>query len=208
MGMAIMAYTHSVPVTAAGRTAGAVQTSDEALVQLIASGDKKALQILFARHNVRVFRFVLRFLGDESFAEDLVSEVFFDVWRQADRFESRSQVSTWLMAIARNKALTVLRRRTTEELDEEVAEFIEDPSDNPEITMQKTQRSAILQDCLGQLSPAHREIIDLVYYHEKGIDEVAEIIGVPQNTVKTRMFYARKRIGELLATKGFEHAAL
>jgi RNA polymerase sigma-70 factor (ECF subfamily) len=206
--MAIMAYTHSVPVTSAGRAAGAVQTSDEALVQLIASGDKKALQILFARHNVRVFRFVLRFLGDESLAEDLVSEVFFDVWRQADRFESRSQVSTWLMAIARNKALTVLRRRTTEELDEEVAEFIEDPSDNPEVAMQKTQRSAVLQDCLGQLSPAHREIIDLVYYHEKSIDEVAEIIGVPQNTVKTRMFYARKRIGELLATKGFQHASL
>jgi RNA polymerase sigma-70 factor (ECF subfamily) len=185
-----------------------VQTSDEALVQLIAAGDKKALQVLFARHNVRVFRFVLRFLGDESSAEDLVSEVFFDVWRQADRFESRSQVSTWLMAIARNKALTVLRRRTTEELDEEVAEFIEDPADNPEVVMQKTQRSAVLQHCLSQLSPAHREIIDLVYYHEKTIDEVAEIIGVPQNTVKTRMFYARKRIAELLATKGVERAWL
>jgi RNA polymerase sigma-70 factor, ECF subfamily len=197
-----MAYTHTVPVTSTGRLAGAVQTSDEALVQLISSGDKKALQVLFARHNVRVYRFILRFLGDESSAEDLVSEVFFDVWRQADRFESRSQVSTWLMAIARNKALSVLRRRTTEELDEEVAEFIEDPSDNPEVVMQKTQRSAVLQDCLSQLSPAHREIVDLVYYHEKSIDEVAEIIGVPQNTVKTRMFYARKQIAELIGRSG------
>jgi RNA polymerase sigma-70 factor, ECF subfamily len=204
--MAIMQYSHTVPVTATGRPSVVVQTSDEALVQLIATGDKKALQILFARHNVRVFRFVLRFMGDESVAEDLVSEVFFDVWRQADRFESRSQVSTWLMAIARNKALSVLRRRTTEELDEEVAEFIEDPADNPEVTMQKTQRSAILQNCLAQLSPAHREIVDLVYYHEKTIDEVAEIIGVPQNTVKTRMFYARKRIAELMAAKGIERA--
>ena len=201
-----MQYSHTVPVTATGRPVGAVQTSDEALVQLIASGDKKALQVLFARHNVRVFRFVLRFLGDESVAEDLVSEVFFDVWRQADRFESRSQVSTWLLAIARNKALSVLRRRTTEELDEEVAEFIEDPSDNPEVAMQKTQRNAVLQDCLGQLSPAHREIVDLVYYHEKSIDEVAEIIGVPQNTVKTRMFYARKRIAELMVVQGIDRA--
>jgi len=207
-GKAIMQYSHTVPVTATGRPMGAVQTSDEALVQLIASGDKKALQVLFARHNVRVFRFVLRFLGDESVAEDLVSEVFFDVWRQADRFESRSQVSTWLLAIARNKALSVLRRRTTEELDEEVAEFIEDPSDNPEVAMQKTQRNAVLQDCLGQLSPAHREIVDLVYYHEKSIDEVAEIIGVPQNTVKTRMFYARKRIAELMTAKGIDRAWL
>ena len=86
-----------------------------------------------------------------------------------------------LLAIARNKALTVVRRRTTEELDEEVAEFIESPSDNPEVAMQKTQRSAVLQDCLSELSPAHREIIDLVSYHEKSIDEVAEIIGVPQS---------------------------
>ena len=203
-----MQYSHTVPVTATGRPIGVVQTSDEVLVQLIASGDKKALQILFARHNVRVYRFILRLLGNESAAEDLVSEVFLDVWRKADRFESRSQVSTWLMAIARNKALTVLRRRTTEELDEEVAEFIEDPSDNPEVAMQKTQRSAVLQDCLSELSPAHREIVDLVYYHEKSIDEVAEIIGVPRNTVKTRTFYARKRIAELMAAKGIERAWL
>jgi DNA-directed RNA polymerase specialized sigma24 family protein len=72
--------------------------------------------------------------------------------------------------------------------------------------LQKTERSEVLRDCLKQLSPAHREIIDLVYYHERTIDDVAEIIGVPQNTVKTRMFYARKRIGELLAARGLEHA--
>ena len=58
------------------------------------------------------------------------------------------------------------------------------------------------------MSAAHREIIDLVYYHEKSIDEVAEIIGVPQNTVKTRMFYARKRISELMAAKGLDRAAM
>ena len=208
LGMAIMQYSHTVPVTTTGRPAAALQTSDEALVQLIAGGDKKSVQVLFARHNVRVYRFILRLLGNESAAEDLVSEVFLDVWRKADRFESRSQVSTWLMAIARNKALTVLRRRTTAELDEEVAEFIEDPSDNPEVAMQKTQRSAVLQDCLSELSPAHREIVDLVYYHEKSIDEVAEIIGVPRNTVKTRTFYARKRIAELMAAKGIERAWL
>ena len=70
----------------------------------------------------------------------------------------------------------------------------------------RQQRSEILRECLTQLSPAHREIIDLVYYHEKSIDEVAEIIGVPQNTVKTRMFYARKRIGELMMAGGLERA--
>jgi RNA polymerase sigma-70 factor (ECF subfamily) len=186
----------------------AQESSDEALVLAVATGDKQALQVLFGRHNVRVYRFILRFLNDESAAEDLVSEVFLDLWRQAERFERRCQVSTWLMAIARNKALSALRRRSTDELDEEVAEFIEDPSDTPEVAMQHRQRSVILSDCLKQLSAAHREIIDLVYYHEKSIDEVADIIGVPQNTVKTRMFYARKRIGELMVERGLDRACM
>jgi RNA polymerase sigma-70 factor, ECF subfamily len=184
------------------------RASDEALVELIGKGDKDAMKVVFARHNVRVFRFLLRFVDNESIAEDLVNEVFIDVWRHAAQFEARSQVATWLLAIARNKALSALRRRSTDELDDDVLEFIEDPADNPEIAMQKTERSAILFDCLRQLSPAHREIIDLVYYHERSIDEVADIIGVPQNTVKTRMFYARKRIAELMTARGVERAAL
>ena len=188
--------------------ANANEASDEALVALIAGRDKRALQSLYSRHHVRVYRFALRFLNDEAAAEDTVSEVFIDVWRQAERFEGRSQVTTWLLAIARNKALSVLRRRSAEELDDEVAEFIEDPTDNPEIAMQKTQRASVLQDCLAQLSPAHREIVDLVYYHEKTVEEVAEIIDVPANTVKTRMFYARKRIGELMAAKGINRAQI
>ncbi len=94
------------------------------------------------------------------------------------------------------------------ENDDEVAEFIEDPADNPEVTMQKQERGEILRSCLSELSPAHREIIDLVYYHERSIEEVSEIIGVPANTVKTRMFYARKRIGEMMAARGIERYAI
>jgi RNA polymerase sigma-70 factor (ECF subfamily) len=164
--------------------------------------------VLYRRHHVKIYRFALRFIRDEAAAEDVVSEVFIDVWRQAGRFECRSQVSTWLLAITRNKALSMLRRRAETSLDEEVAEFIEDTADNPEVTMQKQERSTILRSCLQQLSPAHREIIDLVYYHEKSIDEVAEVIGVPANTVKTRMFYARKRIGEMMAAQGLERATI
>jgi RNA polymerase sigma-70 factor (ECF subfamily) len=161
---------------------------------------------LFVRYNLRVYRFLLRFVDNEATAEDLLSEVFIEVWRHAGQFEARSQVATWLLAIARHKALSALRRRSTEELDEDIIEFIEDPSDSPEAAVQKSQRSAILLDCLKQLSPAHREIIDLVYYHERTIDEVAEIVGVPVNTVKTRMFYARKRIAEMMVSRGLEQA--
>ena len=96
-------------------------TSDEALIGLIADGDKRAMQVLYARHNVRVYRFIVRLTGNQSLAEDLVSEVFLDVWRQAEGFESKSQVSTWLLAIARYKALSALRRRTDEHLDDHMA---------------------------------------------------------------------------------------
>jgi hypothetical protein len=93
--------------------------SDVALLRSISAGDKHAMQILFARHNVRVFRFLLRFVADRSAAEDLVSKVFLDVWRQAGRFEGRSQVTTWLLAIARYKALSALQCRSTEGLHED-----------------------------------------------------------------------------------------
>jgi RNA polymerase sigma-70 factor (ECF subfamily) len=179
-------------------------TSDEALIGRIATGDKVAMQVLFARHHVRVYRFVLRLVRDQTKAEDLISEVFLDVWRQAGKFEARSAVSTWLLAIARYKALSALRRRPDEELDEETAAAIEDPGDDPETALEKKDKGEILRKCLTALSPEHREIIDLVYYHEKSVEEVAEIVGIPENTVKTRMFYARKRLAELLKAAGVE----
>jgi RNA polymerase sigma-70 factor (ECF subfamily) len=177
-------------------------TSDEALIDLIADGDKRAMQVLYARHNVRVYRFILRLTGNQSLAEDLVSEVFLDVWRQAEGFESKSQVSTWLLAIARYKALSALRRRTDEPLDDEMAATIEDTADDPETAVNTKDRAIIIQKCLTQLSPAHREVIDLVYYHEKSVDEVAQIVGVPPATVKTRMFYARSKMADLLKQSG------
>src|SRR5213082_1572789 len=136
-------------------------TSDEVLIGRIASGDRLAMQVLFALHHVRVYRFVLRLVRDESSAEDLISEVFLDVWRQAGRFEGRSQVATWLLAIARFKALSALRRRPDEEM--------EDTSDNTEVVLEKKGKSAAIRKCLEKLSAEHREIIDLVYYHEKSV---------------------------------------
>ena len=162
------------------------------------------MQVLFARHHVRVYRFVLRLVSNPTLAEDLISEVFLDVWRQAGKFEARSAASTWLLAIARFKALSALRRKPEEELDDEAAGAIEDPADDPEVSVQKKDKGEILRKCLTALSPDHREIIDLVYYHEKSVEEVAVIVGIPEATVKTRMFYARKKMSELLKAAGVD----
>src|SRR5579885_1228634 len=141
--------------------------ADETLIGRIARGDRLAMQVLFARHHVRIYRFVLRLLRDEMAAEDVIGDVFLDVWRQASKFEGRSAVSTWLIAIARFKALSALRKRHDESLDEELAETVEEPSDDPGPATEKRDKGAKLRQCLAALSREHREVIDLVYYHEK-----------------------------------------
>jgi RNA polymerase sigma-70 factor (ECF subfamily) len=153
---------------------------------------------LFARHRTFVYRWLLGFVSNETLAEDLLSEVFFEVWRQADRFEGRSSVSTWLMSIARFKALSALRGREDLELGEEIETSVADPADDPEAALQEKHRSELLRRALSRLSSEHRKIIDLVYYHEKPIAECADILGIPAATVKTRMFYARKKLAELV----------
>jgi RNA polymerase sigma-70 factor, ECF subfamily len=182
---------------------GAVEKrSDEALVRAIAAGDRQAMRALYLRHNVRVYRFVLRLVADAALAEDVVSEVFLEVWGRADGFEARSRVSTWLLAIARYKALSALRARSHEQLDDGAAAAVADPADDAETILVDQDRGMIVRECLARLSAIHREVLDLVYYHEKSVEEVAEIVGVPASTVKTRMFYARKRMQSLLATAG------
>ena len=178
-------------------------TSDDVLIARIAQGDRLAMQVLYGRHHVRVFRFGLRLVRNEQIAEDLISEVFFDVWREAGKFEGRSTVSGWLLAITRSKAQSALRRGKDAELDDAAA-AIEDTSDDPAVAVRKKDKSETLRQCLTALSSEDREIVDLVYYHEKSVEEVAEIVGIRENTVKTRLFYARRKLADLLKAAGVE----
>src|SRR5213593_508547 len=198
-----MACTRRGRVAASLAQAAAPKTSstssDEVLIRRIAGGDRLAMRTLFGRHRVALYRWLLRLVGDEALAEDLLSDVFLDVWRHAAAFEARSSVSTWLLAIARYKALSARRRRIDAELDARIVSTIADPADDPEAALQKKNRSELLRDSLADLSPEHGEVIDLVYYHGKSVKEVADIVGVAEATVKTRMFYARKKLASLVA---------
>jgi RNA polymerase sigma-70 factor, ECF subfamily len=175
-------------------------SSDETLTRRIAAGDQSAMRTLFARYRVRVYRWLLRLVDDEALAEDLLSEVFLDVWRHAASFEARSSLSTWLLAIARYKAFSARRRRTDAELDEATVSTVPDTRDDPEVTLQKKNRAEALRRSLPRLSPQHREIIDLAYYHGKSVKEIAEIVSISEATVKTRMFYGRRKLAELVET--------
>src|SRR3954470_8872984 len=137
----------SIALTRSGTFAGdasarasASDSSDEMLVARAAAGDKLAMQVRSARHRTNVYRWLYRFVGNETVAEDLLSDVFFDVWQQAGRFEGRAAVSTWLLSIARFKALSARRRRTDAELDETIEATVADSAARPVIGLDKKTR--------------------------------------------------------------------
>jgi RNA polymerase sigma-70 factor, ECF subfamily len=193
--------------SAAGPGASLDKVSDEALAAQVAAGDRRALELLFLRHRHKVYRFALRLAANSTTADDIVSDVFIDLWRQASKFQARAKLATWLLAITRNKALSARRSRIDQPLDDAMAETIPDPAISVEDRVDADKRGAALRQCIDRLSPVHREIIDLVYYHEQSVEEAAMILGVPAATVKTRMFYARRRLSELLGAIGFEQAS-
>jgi RNA polymerase sigma-70 factor, ECF subfamily len=161
--------------------------SDEALIGKIAAGNRLALQVLYARHHTRIYRFLLRLTDDAALAEDLTGEVFASAWRHAHRFEGQSAVSTWLIAIARRKAEIALRRQPAPALHE-----------RSETASPGKPRGDRLRDALARLKREHREIIDLVYYHQRSVQDVADVLGIPSDAVQARMIEARRELRQLL----------
>jgi len=186
------------------RRSGVVDTSDEMLIRHVARGDKAAMRVIFVRHRTRLFRFIFRLVHDRENAEDIVSQVFLDVWRFAHRFEYRARVSTWLLSIARFKAINFMRRRPHERIEQINLAGAPDTGDTPEAAIDRGEVCKILHMCLEELSPAHRQVIDLFYYRDYSVPELSERIGIPQATVKSRLFYARKHLARVLARVGLE----
>lgn len=187
-----------------GRHTMQTQSADRHLMTRIAAGDPAALRSLLAAHQVRVFRYLARRTRDEALAEDLTNDVFIEVWRNAKSYEGRSAVSTWLLSIAHHRMASALRKRREAPLDDDMAAGIADLSDDPEASLQKRDTGQALRRCIDRLSPEHREVLDLVYYQEQSVLEVSEILSIPEATVKTRMFYARKQLSALLAAAGID----
>ena len=188
----------AAPRLVVSHPAGWRAQSDREVLAAIAAGDRLAMRTLYNRYSARVYRFVLRLTCDAGKAEDIVSEVFLAAWQQAARFEYRSEVLTWLLAIARYQALSARRERRYVALEEAPVHDLADEADDPYVALAQKHTGALIRQCLTKLSAEHREIIDLVYYHQKSVHEAAEIVGIPENTVKTRLFNARKQLRVML----------
>lgn len=177
---------------------------DKVLIARLKNGDESAMQVLYTRHYQRIYRFIIRQIRDDMMAEDILNDVFLDCWRQAHKFEGRSAVSTWLTAIAFNKSISYLRKKREAQVGDGQAEALVDEADGPQTLLLKDDKGDQIKEAMDELSLDHRTVIDLAYYHEMGVKEIAEILDVPSNTIKTRLFHARKNLHEILIERGVD----
>lgn len=178
------------------------QDLDAELLRQTAGGDRAAFERLYRVYHRRLFGYLFRMVRSAEAADELTSDVMLEVWKGAQRFKGASKVSTWIFGIARHKALSAMRRPQLPTV--EVAEAVEmaDPGEMQDEMLANKDLKLTVKNALAQLSDEHREVMDLTFYQGFSYPEIAEILHCPVNTVKTRMFYARKQLRELLAQVG------
>lgn len=166
------------------------------LIARIAAGDLAAFETLYRLYHPRLTRFLDRMTRRPGMVEELLNDTMMVVWRRAGSYNGRSKVSTWVFGIAYRKALKALRR-----LDEAVDHEADEPcapDDEPERHLGRRQVHALLMRALQGLSAEHRAVVDLTYFHGMGYREISQVVDCPVDTVKTRMFHARRRLRLLL----------
>lgn len=157
----------------------------------IAAGDEAAFRRFYDAYADRVFRFVLTVLRSRHLAEEVVQETMVAVWRGAGRFRGASKVSTWVFGIARNIAHTLLRKEVRAE--RHVLEQVVEPDPADAISRQERVSAA-----LAQLPEEQREVVFLAFYEGLPYREIGELMGIPEGTVKSRMFHAKRALLETL----------
>ncbi len=180
-------------------------TAGQALLQRIAQGDRRAFESLFTQQGDRVFRYAYRLINDQTKAEEVTNDVMLEVWKNAAKFEGRSKVSTWLLGITRHLALNAVRRKKLDTVDvDDVPDMVAPEQDTGARETDGTTLKNTLHHALGKLSPEHRDVVELTFFHGCSYREIAEIVKCPENTVKTRMFHAKKQLQGLLVEAGLD----
>jgi RNA polymerase sigma-70 factor, ECF subfamily len=171
------------------------------LLERMGKQDQVAFRELYRAFSRKVFAYALNKVGDSGRAEELLADTMIEIWRHPARFRGDSQFTTWLFGIARNKALMYYRAKRPDEDHadlEEVAETVATDTPDGFATLAAKQRQSGVKHCLGKLSDDHRECIHLVFFEGLSLAEVADVQRCPENTVKTRLFHARRKIKNCL----------
>lgn len=180
-----------------------MKRDDSTLLAAVARGDLTAFEEIYRRHSGAVTGFLFRMTGNPRIVEELLNDVMLVVWRKAGTFAGRSRVSTWILGVAYRKALRAVRDLARRPSFVEVEPDMAVERDGPELQLADRERRDRVRAALAELSPEHRAVVELTFYGDLHYREIATIVGCPENTVKTRMFHARKRLREVLeATAG------
>jgi RNA polymerase sigma-70 factor (ECF subfamily) len=167
-----------------------------------AQGDRAAFERLFRAYEHRLYRYVLGIVRTPQTAEEITGDVMLEVWRHASRFRELSKVSTWIFGIAHHKAVDALRRRAPQHIELHELAGVEDQKRGPEEVAIAHSASREVAQALEELSPEHRAVLELTFTHGYSQAEIAQIVGCPVNTVKTRVFYAKQHLRKILDGAG------
>lgn len=171
---------------------------DRRLLADMVRGDDGAFEELYRSYHPRLVRFLSNLTRRPQLVEEVLNDTMIAVWEKPGSFRGASKVSTWIFAIAYRKAMKALRRLDEPvESDPRTALRSEDPS--PDESLWHMERAKLIQAAMQDLSPDHRTAVDLTYFHEMSYREIAEIMRCPVDTVKTRMFHARRHLKRLIA---------
>ncbi len=177
--------------------------SETDILATVAMGDSTAFERLYHLYEKRLYRYVYSLVCDQSLAEDIVGETMIAVWRGAGTFSGGSRVSTWIFGIARHKSLDVLRQSgRRREVDLEGAADLPTQADSPFDDVERKQVETLTKQALTALSPEHQEVLRLVFYEELPYQDIATLLSIPTNTVKTRVFYAKQQLKRQLERLG------
>jgi len=171
------------------------------LLDGVAKKDERQFAKLFTITQKGVFHYLLRLTKSYETAEDLVMQTYTEVWKSAKKFRGDSKVLTWMMGIARNLAMNEIRKN--KKLESELEDDPVSPSDQFS-HCEKAEKLQVLEAALNRLSCEHREILDLVFLQGMGYEEIAQMIHIPVNTVKTRVFYAKEKLRTIITRMGIE----
>lgn len=185
----------------------ATEPLELALLGAIRQGRRAEFDTLYRLYHPRLSRFLAHMLRQGDVLEEVLNDTMLVVWQRADSFDGRSKLSTWIFGIAYRKALKALSRQDLP-VDGDEAEEAVDTAPGPEQYLSQGQLRGRLRGAMAELSPDHRAVVELCYFHDMAYGEIAEVVGCPPETVKTRMFYARKRLRLLLDDLAGHHGDL
>jgi RNA polymerase sigma-70 factor (ECF subfamily) len=177
----------------------APEADDLALIDRVARGDRAAFDMLFRRYGPRLRRFIERTTQRPHLIDEILNDTMLVIWRKAGSFDERSKVSTWILGIALRRGLRA-RERAARVAFIDHAEPAE-PATEPDEHLSRKELRADLDRALESLSPEHRAVVELTHFEGYSYPEIAAIVGCPVDTVKTRMFHARRRLRALLADR-------